>query len=311
MKRFAWILVLVGMTGSAAWAGPLATAARSVIPKETQQIICVDYRSLKSSPTALALKDRVLPPNLKEFEAALKSLGIDPDKELESLTFAAFRSQKSGIQVIGVAQGTFPAARVRQQLKTKKITGAKYRDSLIYPASGMNMSFLDDFTLIFGEDSALKAALDARDGYSQALNANQEMSDMIASADNGPVWSVLDSTGTQTMMKSALGEAAGLADYDSVKKRLLGSHYAMDFTNGVQFDLDVLTSDSITAGALSSLVKAGMAYRRMTTSSATDKVALEAMTVESNSSKLQIHFKTDDKKFQSLLQSDFFAAVSR
>ena len=43
------------------------------------------------------------------------------------------------------------------------------------------------------------------------------------------------------MMKSALGDAASLADYDVVKKRLLGSRYAMDFTNGVKFDLDVAT----------------------------------------------------------------------
>jgi hypothetical protein len=310
MKRIGWILALVALAGSAAWAGPLATAARSVIPKETQQIVCVDYRSLKASPTALALKDRVLPPNLKEFETALKSLGIDPDKEVESITFAAFRSPKGGLQMIGVAQGTFPAARVRQQLRAKKIMGVKYRDSVIYPSTGLHMSFLDEFTLLFGDDAALKAALDARDGLMPSLSSNQELSDLIASADNGPVWSVLDSSGTQNMMKSALGDASGLADYDVVKKRLVGSYYAMDFTNGVQFNLDVLTSDSMTAGALSSLVKAGMAYRRMMTKNASDKLALDAMTVDSSATKLQVHFKTDDKQFQSLLQSDFFAAVS-
>ena len=52
-------------------AAPLPTAARSVIPKDAQQIISIDYRSLKSSPTALVLRDRVLPAKMKEFEATM------------------------------------------------------------------------------------------------------------------------------------------------------------------------------------------------------------------------------------------------
>jgi hypothetical protein len=45
--------------------------------------------------------------------------------------------------------------------------------------------------------------------------------------------------------------------------------------------------------------------------SATEKVALENVTVNSDSSNIQFHFKTDDKQFQALLHSDLFAAVSK
>ena len=72
------------------------------------------------------------------------------------------------------------------------------------------------------------------------------------------MWSVLDQMGTQNMMRSALGQASSLADYDVVKKRLLASDYVMNFTNGVTFDLNVKTSDTITAASLASLVKAGV-----------------------------------------------------
>ena len=37
---------------------PLGTSARVVIPADIQQLISVDYRALKNSPTALALKAR-------------------------------------------------------------------------------------------------------------------------------------------------------------------------------------------------------------------------------------------------------------
>ena len=311
MKRFEFIAAIGLLAGSSAWAAPLATAARTVIPKDVQQIICVDYRTLKASPTALALKERVLPPNIKEFETTVQDLGLDPEKDIESLTFAAFRTPKGETQVIGIAQGTFPATKVTQKFKAKKVKGTKYRTSLIYPAGNMEMSFLDDYTMLFGENAALRTALDARDGEAETLASNSQMTDLVNDADNGPVWSVLDATGTQNIIHSALGDAAQLADYNVIKKRLLGSRYSMDFTNGVHFDLDVLTSDTITATTLSSLIKAGLMYRRMTSNSSDDKVALDAMSVDSNSDRLLVHFKTDDKQFQTLLKSDLFAAVSK
>jgi hypothetical protein len=50
-------------------------------------------------------------------------------------------------------------------------------------------------------------------------------------------------------------------------------------------------------------------YKKMS-ATATEKMALDSVTVDSDSSNLQLHFKTDDQRFQSLLHSDLFAAVS-
>ncbi len=311
MKRAALIFAaIVLLISNSAWAAPLATAARSVIPKETQQIISVDYRSLRASSTAMALKGRVLPPNIKSFEEALRGLGIDPDKEVETLTFASFRTPKGALQIIGIAQGQFPTQKVLKRFQVRKVRPSKFAGSLIYPVGGTEMTFLDDFTLLFGDSASLRSALQTRDGEIDSLDSNSQLTDLVSAADNGPVWSVLDAAGTQNMMKSALGDAAQLADYEVLKKRLLGSRYAMDFSSGVKFDLDVVTSDSVTATALSSLVKAGMMYRRMT-ATGTDKLALEGMSVDSESDRLRIHFTADDKKFQTLMNSELFAAVTK
>jgi hypothetical protein len=95
-----------------------------------------------------------------------------------------------------------------------------------------------------------------------------------------------------------------------VKKRLTGSRYTMDFNQGVNFDLDVITSDNMTAASLSSLVKAGLMLRKMN-AQGTEKTALEATTVDSDSDVLKVRFKTDDSKFQSLMKSDLFTAISK
>ena len=301
----------IALLAGAAVAAPLGSSVRPVIPAEVQQIICVDYRALKNSDTAQALKAQVLPDNLKEFETALKGVGISPDRDVDELTFVSYRHPKRGLEVVGVAQGVFPTKTVLSKLRLHKVRPVKYRDSNIYPmSSGMEMTFLDESTLLFGEGGALRGSLDARDGYVTTLDSNPDISNLIGDVESGAVWSILDQKGTQNMLLSALGDASRLADYETVKKRIFGSRYTMNFQNGVNFDLDVITSDSVTAATLSSLVKAGVLYRKMT-ASAVEKSALEDVSVNSDSSKLQMHFKADDKQFQSLIHTSLFAAVSR
>ena len=308
IKKLCVCMILLTVS---AWASAMPSAARTAIPSDVQQIITVDYRTLKNSGTAMALKAQVLPPSLKEFEGQLKGVGINPDKDVDELTFASYRTPKAGIKVVGVAQGSFTSKTVLQKMKLNKVKPLKYRDSDIYPMSGgMDMMFLDENTLLFGDLGAVKGALDARDGYTSGLDANSQIADMIGPVESGVVWSVLDQQGTQNMLLSALGDAGKLADFDMIKRRVLGSRYSMNFQSGVNFDLDVVTSDSVTAGTLSSLVKAGVLYRKMT-ATPIEKTALENVTVNSDSSNLQMHFKADDKQFQSLLHSDLFAAVSK
>jgi hypothetical protein len=299
-------LLFVGIAN----AMPLSSSARAVIPADLQQLISVDYRALKDSATAMQLKQQLMPDNIKEFEAALRGVGIDPDKDVDTLAFAAFRTAKGGTKSVGVAAGPFAMKTVVKKMTLRKIKPTKYRTSSIYPMDGgMVMSFLDDSTLLFGEISAVKLALDTRDGQILSMDTNSTMADMMSDVDSGPVWSILDQQGTQNVMRSALGEAAKVADYDTIKKRLLGSRYTMSFNSGVNFDLTVVTSDSVSAATLSSLVKAGLLYKKMSASGA-EKIAMDNTSVESEGSNVQFHFKSNDQQFQSLMHSELFAAVS-
>src|SRR6185312_453024 len=305
------LIVFSLIAPAAMFAAPLPSSVRPAIPAQVQQLICVDYRALKNSETAQQLKEQVLPENLKQFETALKGIGVSTDRDVDTLTFVSYRQPKQGVQIVGAAQGVFSLTTVTAKMRLKKIKPVKYHDSDIYPMSeGMEMTFLDETTLLFGGGSALRGAIDARDGYVQTLDSNPDVANMIQDVESGTVWSILDQKGTQNMMLSALGDASRLADYDTIKKHILGSRYTMNFSNGVNFDLDVMTSDSVTAATLSSLVKAGVLYKRMT-ASPVEKAALEDVSVNSDSSKLQMHFKTDDKQFQSLIHTSLFAAVSR
>jgi hypothetical protein len=303
-------LLLVSM----AYAVPLSSSGRACIPAEALQVISVDYRSLKDSPTAMALKQQLMPDNIKQLEEALKGIGIDPDKDMDTLTFASFHQGKQGVRGVGIATGPFDMKTVRKKMKLQHFTPTKYPKggtTDIYPMDGgMIMSFLDDSTLIFGEPTALHHALDVRDGKELSLDTNGNMSDMMTNVDAAAVWSILDQEGTQNMMRSALGDAAKIGDYETMKKKLLGSRYTMNFTTGVNFDATIVTDDGVTAGTLTSMVKAYLLYKK-TTAAASEKVVMENTSAESDGSNVQIHFKSDDKQFQALMHTDLFNTLSR
>jgi len=294
-------------------AAQLSGDARSAIPKDVQQLIAVDYRAMQDSTAAMDLKNRVLPPELKQLEEALKTSGLNANHDVDELAFASFRvAGVDGTRIVGVAQGQFDVAAIKAKWLKQKVKYTKVRTNRVYPmgSSGQVVCFVNPTTMIFGSNEAVKSALDARDGVSPSLLNNSTFMDSMQAVDTEAVWSVLDQEGTQYMMHSVLGQAAQVTDYDTVKKRLLGSRYTMNFSNGVKFNLAVVTPDAFTAGTMASLLNAAVLYKKM---SGTDveKQAVTNTTVKSNADNLEVSFSASDSQFASLLQSPLFQAVVR
>jgi hypothetical protein len=271
----------------------------------------VDYHAMQNSQAAMDLKARVLPPELKQLEEALRTSGLDENHDIEELAFASFRSSQT-THIVGLAQGQFSLVDIMANFKKRKVKPIAYRDNRVYPMgqSGMQVVFLNPTTMVFGQTDALKSALDARDGLAPSFLNNRTMLDQMASVDSDAVWSVLDQDGTQTMMRSVLGDASQLTDFDTVKKRLLSSRYSMSFENGVKFSLDVITPDTISAATMASLLNAAALYKKVSGTPA-EKAAIDNTTINSSGGTLDVRFASSDSQFSSLLQSSLFQSVVR
>ncbi len=294
-----------------ATAAQLGQDARAAIPKDVQQLIVVDYHAMQNSPAAMDLKARVLPPELKQLEEALRTSGLDENHDIEELAFASFRNGQN-TRIVGLAQGQFSLVDILANFKKKKVKPIVYRDNRVYPMgnSGMQVVFLNPTTMVFGQTDALKSALDARDGLAPNFLTNRTMLDQMQSVDTDAVWSVLDQEGTQTMMRSVLGDASQLTDFDTVKKRLVSSRYSMSFDNGVKFALDVVTPDTISAATMASLLNAAALYKKVSGTPA-EKEAIDNTTINSSGGTLDVRFASSDSQFSSLLQSSLFQSVVR
>jgi hypothetical protein len=305
--------IAAALTPAAAFGAQLSSDGKASIPKDIQQLIVVDYRAMQNSSAAMELKDRVLPPELKRLETAMKTSGLKVDQDADTLAFAAFRAPGGdGTRIVGIAQGQFHTREVLANFTKQKTKPIVLRNNSIYPmgAAGMSVVFLNQTTMVFGDRDAVKAALDARDGLTQNFLANGEMVNEMGIVDSKAVWSLLDQKGTQTMMKSVLGEAAQLADYDTVRNRMRSSRYTMDFQNGVKFDMAVVMSDTITAATAATLMK-GVSLMRKTSGTPMEKSALDQTTIDSNSGTLTISYNSSDSQFATLLSSPLFQSVVR
>ncbi len=297
------------MSGSVARAAQLGNDAKAAIPKEVQQVIVVDYRAMQNSPAAMNLKDRVLPPELKRLETALKTSGLKVDQDADTLAFASFKSG-DGTRIVGIAQGQFHTGTIMSNFTKNKTKAISLRNNAIYPlgSAGMSVCFLNQTTMVFGDKEAVRASLDARDGVAGNFLQNSDMVNEMATVDSKAIWSLLDQKGTQTMMKSVLGEASQLADYDTVRNRMRSSRYTMDFANGVKFDMAVVMSDTITAATAATLMK-GVSMMKKNSGSPLEKTALDSTTIDSNSGTLTVDYSSSDSQFSSLLNSPLFQSV--
>jgi hypothetical protein len=314
LRNFVRFLVLALLAAVGAQAAQLSSDARAAIPHEVQQLVVIDYRAMQNSSTAMELRDRVMPPDLRQFDEALRKSGLNENHDVDQLAFALFRPSQSSEDVVtlGIAQGQFAVDEILANFKKKAIKPSVVRTNRIFPMgkTGMVLCFVDQSTMVFGGTDAVKASLEARDGNVPSLLTNATIMDAMRSVDSEPLWSILDQKGTQTMMKQVLGEAGSVADYESVRKRLLVSFYSMDFQHGVKFDLTIATGDSFAAATVSSLLNAAVLYRKMSASDA-EKAALAGTDISSSSGKLAVHFSASDADFNSLLKSQLFQSMVR
>jgi len=306
------------LVGGATWASAaqLSTDARTAIPHDVQQLVVIDYRAMQNSSSAMDLRERVMPPELKQLDEALRKSGLNENHDVDQLAFALFRPtaghDSDMLVTVGIAQGQFSLQDILASFRKQRVRPTLVRTNKLYPLAktGMVACFVDASTMVFGSADAVTKALDARDGMGPSLLTNGPMMDAMRSVDSDALWSILDQKGTQTMMKQVLGEAGSVTDYDGVRKRLLASWYAMDFQHGVKFDLTLSTGDSFAAATLSSLMNAALVVRKMSGSEA-EKQALSATAISSSSGKLSVHFATSDDQFNALLQSPLFTSMVR
>ena len=153
------IPVLLLAAAASAPAAQLSTDARSAIPHDVQQLVTIDYHAMENSTAAMDLRDRVMPPELKRFEDALKKSGLNENHDVEQLAFALFRPKEGDdkLDTVGIAQGQFSVQDILANFRKQKVKATLVRTNKVYPLAktGMVVCFVDPSTMVFGDTDAV------------------------------------------------------------------------------------------------------------------------------------------------------------
>jgi hypothetical protein len=118
--------------------------ARAAIPHDVQQLVVIDYRAMQNSNAAMELRDRVMPPDLKQFDEALRKSGLNDNHDVDQLAFALFRTSAAAddLATVGVAQGQFDVAQIMANFRKQKIAAKVVRGNRMYPLAHTGMESL-------------------------------------------------------------------------------------------------------------------------------------------------------------------------
>ncbi|MGH9476976.1 MAG: hypothetical protein ACRD1C_11685 [Terriglobales bacterium] len=309
LKRICTLAAAVVALGLVVVAAQLSPEAQSVLPQGTRQVISINYRSLAANPVAEQLEKRVLPPGMQNLTALLLQGGVNPASDLNRLTFATFAGSK-GVGLLGIAEGNFGGFQTgtffhksKAQPQPPQIDGVS-----VYSTGGMDFYLPDQATLVFGSREAISAAIATQQGAPQ-IGENEAMMNLIAGTQSSDIWSVLDASGAQTMVGGMIAGASSALPASLIAKRFRGARYTIAVQDPVQVNLELMTTDALSAAAVSTALNAEIAMRQKSETDPVVKALLGKIQVDSAGNDAFLQVSAPQTQIAGLVNSDLIGSI--
>ncbi len=286
MTRWGWRFRLSGIVLLAATllapaglrAQSAARDALSTFPADTSQLAYSNLTQLRTLPNFNAIKVRLLPPQMSNFEDFLRAMGTNPDKDVTEVTLG-WRGDPSDLAgFFGLAWGTFDPDHIHEYFQSHKLAYQRYGGYDLYPfGSGetrrdLFFAFLSSSSAIFGRLHDIKAMVDVLAGQKPALDSNAQFvnweSEMEGTA---PQWGM--ATGAAAANRAAPWLAAGThltIDPKALLTPVRAVLYRIDWGDGFTAHMSVVCDNDQDATTIARIVNAWQAatgndYQRLGT----------------------------------------------
>lgn len=309
-RIYLWLfLAALILPASRLSAAGLGSEARVYIPAGVQQLLSVRYQRLHD-PAIQPLLSQILPSQFQSVGAIFRHGGIDPNQDVRRLDFAVY-TMPHGSGLLLIAEGNFlrfQAGRFFQKTRRQPVP-PQFQGITYYSSNGLDFFLPDTGTMVLGSYSNIRRAIDAGQGVISNLDANSRMSDLISGTQDTDVWSVLNSAGTRNVLQALAGTTGKMGSV--LGRQFHGARYTLDFTSGVQLNLELITSDDLTAASLSTGLRAALLYREAREPSPMVKQLLREVEVDSAGSHVFLQVASTENQLAQLASSPLFKSIVR
>jgi hypothetical protein len=155
----------------------VAREAFASFPSDTLQFACTDLTQLRSLPSYPQVRQRLLSQQLRAFEDFLRSLGIDPEKEVDEVALGWRGESMDSAGNFGLALGRFEPDKFAEAFAHAQLPFRQYAGQQLYAfgsgedPSDLFFTFINGSTAAFGRLRDLKVILDVRNGDHPSLDS--------------------------------------------------------------------------------------------------------------------------------------------
>ena len=227
-------------------------------PADTQQVAYSNFAQLRSSPDYPQIRELVLRQQFGAFQEFLRSVGVDPETNIDEVMLGWHGESLGGPANFGVAAGQFEPDKVRDFFSKSQLPVQPYLGSDLLPfGSGSDpadtfFTFLDSTSAAFGRLHDLKTLLDVRDGSGNSLDTNQTFRSYEAELEGtAPQWGILTGTAAANAAAPWLsGGGKNTPDLTVLLAPVLAVLYRVEWDGGFTAHISLICKDSEGAAGL-------------------------------------------------------------
>ncbi len=275
-----------------------ARDALSLFPVDTQELAYSNLAQLRSQPNYETIEAGILNAQLRGFTNFLRTMGIDPDKDVDEVTLGWHGSPIDPSAYYGLAWGRFDPGKVHDYFVQQKLSWQQYGGYDLYAfgsgsaSQDLYFSFLSYSTAAFGRLGDLKALIDVRDGSKPALETKPDFAKYEDELEGSSAqWGIATGAAAVNHATPWLGGGGQLPlDPQSLLKPIKAVLYRIDWDSGFGMHMTVVCDSVQSASMLAQLVTAWQNTRQTPDPNTNPAITsfIQGLQVQANGSQVEL-----------------------
>lgn len=260
----AGLALLLCLLVSPTWARgqQLARQALTIFPAGTQEMAYTSLAELRSLPDYGQVRGALFSRQMFVFDNFLRSLGIDPEKDVDEAVVGWRGGPGSNAPLFGLAQGRFEPGQTQNFITQESLPTQQYAGYTLN-ACGPGLSsqdlfftFFDRGLAAFGSLNDLKALIDDYLGRGKGLDSNRDFVNWEAGLEgSGPEWGITTGKAALNMaMPWLLGASTQKSNLESVLGPIKAVLYQANWDNGFSAEISIVCQNDQSAHTLAQLL---------------------------------------------------------
>jgi hypothetical protein len=244
--------------------------ALSMFPADTQEFAYSNLAQLRTQPDYQTIQARLLNAQLQGFTDFLRSIGVDPDKDVDEVTLGWHGSPIDPSAYYGLASGRFDPGKVHDFFVQQNLSWQQYGGYDLYAygagnaARDLYFAFLSYSTAAFGRLGDLKMLLDVRAGSKPALSSKADFVKYEGELEGiSPQWGIATGAAAANHAAPWLAGGGNLPfDPQSLLAPIRAVLYRIDWDSGFTMHMSVVCDSVQSATMLSRIITAYQSVRQ-------------------------------------------------